>query len=105
MTAGWRAFGRLPAAPFVAAYFALAILAGLTLRDAAAWIGVALTAVLVAYCLARPAGGWDVFLAAALPGAVATLVHEVADTPRWLAVVLIPIALLLARSADLERAA
>jgi Zn-dependent protease len=105
VTAAWRRLGRLPALPIVAGFFALAILAGLVLGDASPYVGVALFAMFIVYCVARPAGGMDVFTAAALPGAVATLLHEVAGTPRWLGALLIPFALVMARSADRERAA
>lgn len=54
---------------------------------------------------ARPARGWDVFFAAALLGAVGSLLHEVADTPRRLGAILMPVGLLPARSADRGHAA
>jgi hypothetical protein len=101
----WRRFGKLPATPFVAWYFALAILAGLTLGDDSTGVGLALTAVFIAYCIARTARGLDLFLAAACPNAAATLLHDIAGTPRWLAAILIPAVLLYARSIDREAAA
>jgi hypothetical protein len=97
----WFAFGRLPALPVLAAFFALAAIGGLLLdTPVAETVLVAVLAAYVLYCLARPTGGWDAFAAASLPGCVSWLVNELFGVPRWLGVVLIPLALWLAWNLD-----
>lgn len=105
MTDAWRRFGRLPAAPVVGTFFALLLAARLALGDAVAWITGPLVALLVLYCVARPAGGLNVFLISASPGALATPLHDIAGTPRWLGVLVIPFALLALHGVDEETAA
>jgi hypothetical protein len=91
----WRRFGQLPALAMVSAFFVLTLLATLVLDDPATTaVGLALFAPLVLYCFARRRGGWDVFASAAIPGATATLLHDIVGTPRWIGALLIPVALL-----------
>jgi hypothetical protein len=83
------------------AFFLVATLAAVTLDGSArAGVAIALVVLLVAYCVARPNGGVDVFLIAAAPNAIGAILEEVAGTPSWLAIVFVPIALFLARDAD-----
>jgi hypothetical protein len=90
----WRRFGQPPALPVVGSLYALALLAALVLDEPVTMAaGIALLAVLVLYCVARPRGGLDVFAITAAPGAAATLLHDIAGTPRWIGVFLIPVAL------------
>jgi hypothetical protein len=88
----------------VGSFFALALLAALLFEESVATgIGIGLLAVLVLYCFARQRGGLDVFLFAAFPGAAATLLHDIAGTPRWIGALLVPVSLLLIWSEDRER--
>jgi hypothetical protein len=97
----WLRVGAIPALGVVGSFFGLVLLAALVLEGStAAWVGGTLFAFLVVYCLARPRGGWDVFATAAAPGAASTLLHDIAGTPRWLGLFLIPVALLLAWGED-----
>ncbi|MGX6448271.1 hypothetical protein ACVU7I_09430, partial [Patulibacter sp. S7RM1-6] len=102
----WRAWDRLgavPALPFVIAFLALAGLAQALAEGAVLDVALlVLLAGLAAYCLARPTGGGDVFLAVAAPNVVAQVAHAVVGAPRWLYVVLLPIALIGAWSVDRE---
>jgi hypothetical protein len=80
----WRGFGCSPAVPLVAGYYLLVVMLSLLLSgDAATFAGLALLAVLGAYCVARPSGGLDIFLLAAAPAAVSAVAEEIADIPRW----------------------
>ena len=98
----WQRFGRLPAAPVVAAMYALAIAAGLAFDDGIAVpVGLCLAAVFIVYCIARPAKGTDIFLMSAFPSAVSSIVVTVADVSRWwIAVPVIPVTLLLIARED-----
>jgi hypothetical protein len=100
----WRRFGRLPSVGVLSAVFALIGLAWLAAPARTALLASA-TTLLVLYCLARPRGGWDAFGSAILPGGVASLLHAVAGTPRWIGALLIPVALVVAWDDDRERAA
>ena len=92
----WHGFGRLPAVPIVAAMYGIAITAALLFEIAVALpIGLGLLAVLAAYCIARPAKGRDISLISAVPSAVSGIVEQLAGVSRWwIAVPLIPVALL-----------
>ncbi|WP_022926894.1 hypothetical protein [Patulibacter americanus] len=97
----WWRFGALPALAVVTLFFALAGAAALLLDEATAGvIGGALFAGFVAYCVARPAQGWDVFSAAAAPNAFTYMAHELLGAPPWLFLVLLPIALVWVWSID-----
>jgi hypothetical protein len=98
--ASWR-LGALPALPVVVLFFAVATAAAL-LGDEATMdiVGGVLVLALLAYCVARPANGTDLFFAVAAPGAIAQLAHEFLGAPRWLFFVLLPIALVGAWNAD-----
>jgi hypothetical protein len=99
----WQQFGRVPALILVGSFFAVGIVAALLFEESAATaIGIGLFAVLILYCVARPRGGLDVFLIAAFPGAAATLLHDIAGTPRWIGALLIPISLLVIWADDRE---
>jgi hypothetical protein len=99
----WRRFGETSALAAVASLFALLAVATLALDDAATTgVAVALFAVFVLYCLARPSGRWAVFASATVPGAASTLLHDIAGTPRWIGYALIPLALFMAWDADRE---
>jgi hypothetical protein len=90
----WNRLGKLPAFPVTAAFFALALLAGLTLGGTAASIvGLILFAALVIYCAARESQGSDLFWMIAAPNALSILAHEAFGAPRWLAIVLLPFVL------------
>jgi hypothetical protein len=100
----WWRFGEVRALPLISCVFALGLLLGLfnavgVRRDVAAWaVALALVAALIAfiaYCLARPRGGWTVFGTASMPGAASSLLHAITGAPRWIGVLLVPLALLL----------
>ena len=91
----WRRFGRLPTIGVLCAWFALVAIVALGASPPGALLGSA-TALLILYCIARPRGGWDVFVIAVAPHAISSLLRSVAGTPRWVAVPLIPVALLIA---------
>ena len=94
----WRRLGALPAIVAVGALYALGA-AALLLGDAGGAVGIALLAVFVLYCLARPANGWDVLAWAQLPN-VGLIAHEAIGTPRWIAYALVPVALLVELGVD-----
>jgi hypothetical protein len=97
----WWRFGALPALPVVVLFFAVAAAAALLLDETTVGVvGGVLVIALIAYCVARPANGADLFFAVAAPGAIAQLAHEFLGAPRWLYLVLLPIALIGAWSAD-----
>jgi hypothetical protein len=97
----WWRFGALPALPLVVLFFALLAAVSLLVDETTAGgVGGVLVVTLIAYCVARPANGTDLFLAVAAPGAIAQLGHELLGAPRWLYFVLLPIALIGAWSAD-----
>lgn len=93
----WARFGQLPAVGVVAVFFAAAVAAALVFVEPAETVGlVALLALLVGYCVARPSGGLDVFLIAAFPSAASAIVADVAGVERWwIGVPLVPVALAL----------
>ena len=93
----WRRLGALRAVAVVAAAYAVLFPVTLLLDNPARRIaGAILFAVLVAHCLARPAGGWRVFFLAGLPCATCTLLDDIIALPRETGLVLFPLALLLA---------
>lgn len=97
----WFRFGALPAFPVVVLFFVLAGAAALFLDETSAGVtGGVLFLVLVSYCAARPAQGWDVFAAAAAPNALGQLAHDFLGAPRWLHLALLPITLLWTWSID-----
>jgi hypothetical protein len=97
----WKRLGATSAVVAVLTLFGLWLVIGLTLdTQAAETIGVICLAVFVAYCVARPHSGVDVFLIAGIPGGTASMLHDWVHTPRWLGLVLVPLALLLARHED-----
>jgi hypothetical protein len=99
----WSRLGTLPALPLVVLFFALAAAATLLGDDTATTaIGVALVAALIAYCVARPAGGTDLFLAVAAPNAGWQLAKDLLGAPAWVFYALLPIALIGAWVADHE---
>jgi hypothetical protein len=93
----WPRFAALPAFPVVVAFFVLAVPAAALGVEGAAFV---VLAVFVAYCAARPTGGWDVFTVVAAPNALAQIAHDLVGAPRWLSLVLLPIALIAAWSID-----
>jgi hypothetical protein len=88
--------------PVVGAVYAVAIAVGLAFEDGVSVpVGLCLLVALIAYCVARPAKGTDIFLISAMPSAVSAIVETVADVSRWwIAVPLIPVALLLIAHED-----
>jgi hypothetical protein len=80
--------------------FAVVAAAALLDRDAGQVVAVVALVVLAGYCRARPSGGLRVFLAAAAPSAVAQLLHDAIDAPRWIAVLLLPVALWIVHEED-----
>lgn len=93
--------GGLPALWVLLSFFVVAAIAAIALDDSArAGVAIALVVLLVAYCLARPSAGMDVFLIAATPNALGAILEEVAGTPSWLALVFVPLALFLATDTD-----
>jgi hypothetical protein len=100
----WSRAGSTPAFTAVGALFSVWVVVSQALDgDAAEVVGVVCFAVFVAYCVARPRGGFDVFLIACVPGATASLLHDLAHTPRWFGLVLVPLALVLAWHEDRSR--
>jgi hypothetical protein len=97
----WAWLGALPALPLVVGFFVLAGAATLALGPTAATaVGVALVAALLAYCVARPTGGTDLFLVVGAPNAGWQLLHDTFDAPTWVFFALLPIALIGAWSVD-----
>lgn len=97
----WSRFGALPALPLVVLFFVLAGVAALTTDEATSTaVGVALVAMLIAYCVARPAGGVDLFFAVAAPNAGWQVANDLFGAPLWVYFALLPIALIGAWSAD-----
>jgi hypothetical protein len=87
----WTRWGRLPAPLVTVAFFLLALGVALAFHGTASAVGgLILVAVLLTYCAARPAGGWDLFALIAFPNVVATVAHDAIGAPRWIGVVLIP---------------
>jgi hypothetical protein len=66
-------------------------------------VGSAALVVLILYCTAKRRGGLDVFLSGAIPGGVSGLSHDLFGTPRWLGLVLVPVALLMIASNERAR--
>lgn len=102
-----RAFGRLPGLLVVGPFLvALGLISLISSGTATAVLACLPLGVLVVHCVARPRRGLDVFCSAAVPGVVATLLHDLAGTPTWIGWVLIPLALGLVAAIDAdERAA
>jgi len=101
-----RRFGRLPGLAVVVPFFVLLILAALVSSGTATVVmACVLLAVLLVYCVARRRRGLDVFCSSAVPGAVSTLLHDLAGTPSWIGFVLIPVALVLVWGIDNDEAA
>jgi hypothetical protein len=100
----WQRLGRLPAVPVVATYYVAALMLGLLLEgDAPFLAAIALLGVFAIYCVARPTNGLGVFLLAAAPTALSTLVGDLADVPPWwIAVPLMLIALVLIAQEERE---
>jgi hypothetical protein len=97
----WSWLGALPALPLVVGFFAIAGAATLALGPTAATaVGVGLVVALLAYCVARPTGGTDLFLAVGAPNAGWQLLRDTFGAPDWVFFVLLPIALIGAWSAD-----
>jgi hypothetical protein len=97
----WRRLGRLPAVAVVGAFFLMALLTALVLDDTAQDVaGSGLVVALITYCIARPHSGLDVFCFAAAPAATGTILHDIAGTPRWIGLLLIPLSLLMVWEAD-----
>ena len=93
----WRRLGALRAVAVVAAAYAVLFPVTLLLDNPARRIaGAILFALLVAHCLARPAGGWRVFFLAGLPCATCTLLDDIIALPRETGLALLPLALMLA---------
>jgi hypothetical protein len=100
----WRRFGRLHAVGVLCVWFALVATVALGASPPDALLAAA-TALLVLYCIARRRGGWNVFWIAIAPHAISSLLHDIAGTPRWIAALLIPVALLVAWSDEREAVA
>jgi hypothetical protein len=99
----WDRLGRVPAVWIVGGFFSGLVLSVAVLPGGAAIAaGLALFAVVCAYSLARPRGGWDVVAAAALPSAGWRLAHDLLGAPDWIVYALIPVALWLAWTVDGE---
>lgn len=97
----WSRFGALPALPLVVLFFVLAGAAALTTDESTTTAaGVVLVVLLIVYCVARPAGGVDLFLAVAAPNAGWQVANDLFGAPLWLFFALLPIAFIGAWSAD-----
>ena len=93
----WRELGALPALTVVVASYAILFPVTLLLDNPARRIaGAILFALLVAHCLARPAGGWRVFFLAGLACATCTLLDDIFALPRETGLGLFPLAVILA---------
>ena len=93
----WRGLGALRAVPVVVDTYAVLFPVTLLLDSPARRIaGAVLFAVLVAHCLARPAGGWRVFFLAGLPCATCTILDDILALPRETGLAVLPLALILA---------
>lgn len=93
--------GSLPAVWVLLAFYVLAgALAATVSDDTFEWASWIVVALLATYCITRRADGWNVFLIAAAPNALAALLHRAVGAPIWLGFLLIPVALLLVRTYD-----
>jgi hypothetical protein len=93
----WERLGALPALPVVAGAYAVLFPVTLVLDNPArTTIGVALVVLLALYCLARPRGGWGVFVLAGVPALTCTVLDFVFALPRWTGLCFCPFALALA---------
>jgi hypothetical protein len=95
----WHRLGALPAVVAVGGLSALAGATALLLGDRAAPVALALLALFVLHCVARPADRGEVLGCAVLPN-VGRILHEAAGAPAWLTYALIPVALLGAFALD-----
>lgn len=93
----WRELGALPALTVVVASYVVLFPVTLLLDNPARRIaGAILFALLVAHCLARPAGGWRVFFLAGVAVATCTLLDDILALPRETGLALFPLAVILA---------
>lgn len=97
----WSRFGALPALPFVVLFFVVTGVATLTTdQTTSTVVGVVLVALLLVYCVARPAGGTDLFLYVAAPNAGWQMAKDLFGAPYWVYLALLPIALIGAWNVD-----
>ncbi len=97
----WQRFGQLPASPVLLVVIALGTLADLALPGNPPTPVYFMLAVWVAYCVARPRDGVEVFFTAAIPSAASSLAHDILDVPRLaVSLPLLPVALLMLRAID-----
>ena len=93
----WERVGALAALPVVAVTYGLLFPVVLALDNPARrTAGCALIGALVIHCLARPAGGWRVFVLAGLPAMTGTVLDDILALPRWTGLAFLPFALVLA---------
>jgi hypothetical protein len=83
VTSLWRALSRIPSTAFVAAMILVALPCRLLLSDDA-MIGVAFASfgAFIAYCVARPSRGGDVFGIGVMPSCVSAIAGDIVDVPR-----------------------
>ena len=84
MSALWLRLGRLPAVPVVTASVALQALIGLTLSFPMSVVfGLFVALAFIAYCVARPANGWGIFWAGAVPQYGSIILHDAVGLSEW----------------------
>ena len=92
----WRWLGALPAFWVVVLVLAAAFVnASFFSGDNELYFAVPLLALFIAYCGARPVGGWVVFGAASLPGSTSEMLSLIGIEKRPVALALIPVALIV----------
>ena len=107
----WYRFGDLPAVPVVAGSLTLLAVIELTMPVPISIVpGLLVGSTFIAYCMARPSKGWDIFWTGAVPQSGSMLLHDITGVAEWwLYAALIPVAAWCAaaeeREADEERAA
>ncbi len=103
MRRAWDGFARLDALVVVATVMVVFVALGLVTdpgEAVAVAIAVPMLAALIAHCFARPSHGWEVFMAASLPGFAGNAAQDWLGISGAWGLVLIPLSLSLARDVD-----
>ena len=102
----WARFGALPAVPMAIGVVVVGGAASLVGGSVVPWLGLVVVAVYIAYCIARPRGGWDVFWPFLFPGPTSQIAHDAFGWPRAaVSVPLLALSLVMiwANERDLDR--
>lgn len=96
--------GRLPAVPVALGFWlAVVTIGALLTRPTESFVGLPVVVVFIAYCFARPAGGWDVFLMTIAPSAIGEIAHDLTGVPdAWVGVPVAALMLMCLAAQDKE---